>query len=226
MNLLKMRGAYGGLEAWLYATVVAGGIAPLYQRFVDEAVPDVTPGARVIDVGCGDGQCARLLARRFSECPVTGLDQSDDMIARARQRTTGLSNLEFEVADAMDLPTDSDSVALATTVASIKHWPDQLQGLRELHRVLEPGGTLCLLEADPDCTRAAARTFVSTWRYVVPGTHGLVATYFRQFVARQSPTAANLERMFRSAGFIDLETERQTDLPFSVLRGRKVPMAA
>jgi ubiquinone/menaquinone biosynthesis C-methylase UbiE len=225
MNLLQMRGAYGGIEAWLYATVVAGGIAPLYQRFVDEAVPPVEPGGPIIDVGCGDGQVARRLAQRFVDHQVVGLDLSPDMIARARKGNTGLSNLELRVGDAMNLPLESSSVALAVTVASIKHWPDQARGLSELLRVLEPGGALCLLEADPECSKAAARAFVSTWRYVVPGTAALVARYFRQFVAGQSPRAADLERLCRAAGFVDLEVERQTDMPVSVVRGRR-PLAA
>ena len=221
MNLLRMRGAYGGLEAWLYATVVAGGMAPLYRRFVDEAVPAVEPGGQVIDVGCGAGQVARLLARRFTDHQVVGLDLSPDMIARARKGAEDLPNLELRVGDAMSLPLESGTVALAVTVASIKHWPDQARGLRELWRVLQPGGALCLLEADPECSRATAQAFVSSWRHVMPGTRGLLACYFRRFVAGQSPRATDLERMCRTAGFVELEAERRQDMPVTVVRGRR-----
>jgi len=226
MNLLSMGGAYGWLEAWLYATVVAGGTARLSQRFVDEAVPPVAPGGRVIDVGCGDGQVALLLARRFADCPVTGIDLSPDMIARGRKRAKGVANLELCVGDALDLPVDSDRVALATTVASIKHWPDPMGGLRELYRVLEPGGVLCLLEANPECTLAAARAFVGTWRFLLPGTHGLAARYFRHVVAAQSPRAADLEHKCRAVGFVELQTEQPADVPVSVVRGHKPHAAA
>lgn len=221
MHLFKMKGGWGALAAWLYSKVVAGGAPGLYRRFVEEAVPRPPAGGTVADVGCGGGQVARLLAERDPACHVVGVDLSASMVRRAARQAGDLPNLAFRQGDAMDLPLGDGSADLVVSVASIKHWPDRLQGLQQIHRVLRPGGALCILEVDSRCSPQAARRFAGLWRFVLPGTRGLAAAYFRRFVAGQGIDLEQLTALLGRAGFVEVEAQRLEQLPFVVARARR-----
>ncbi len=221
MNPLKMLGSWGPFEAWLYTHVVAGGLGPLYQRFVDEAVPPLDPGASVVDVGCGDGQLAQQIALARPETRVTGLDLAPSMIDRAASRYRNIANLNFLVADAAELPFDDQSIDFVVSLASIKHWPDQKRGLAEMWRVLKVGGTIGVLEANRECSAHEANELVSRWRYVLPGTTRLVAMYFRHFVAGQGLSLARLTELAQAAGWQNAEGQKVPDLPIVAVQARR-----
>ncbi len=223
MHLFDMLGSWGPVTAWMYETIVVPSLAPLYDRFVAEAVPEQPEGAAIIDVGCGQGQVASRLAARFPRCRVTGLDLSPDMIRRAREHNPDRDNLDFRRGDAMALPLDDQTADFAVSVASIKHWPDRVRGVSELLRVLRPGGMLCLLEADRDCSPESARRFADLWRHVVPGDAAFQAFYFRRFVAGAALNLDELAGVLARAGAVELEAQRFTDLPFVVARARSRP---
>lgn len=220
MHLLKMKGAWGAFEAWLYSKVVAGGSGPLYEQFVREALPPLAGHEVIADIGCGAGQITRLIAKQNPSCRVLGLDLSSQMVRRSRQLSPGTPNLSFEVGDAMDLPLEDGSVDLVVSVASIKHWPNQVAGLRQIRRVLKPLGNVCILEVDRGCSQEDARTFVDYWRHVLPGTSGALAWYFRRFVAGQGVDADSLLRAMQRAGFYEATVEQVEQLPFVVARSR------
>ena len=221
MNLMKMEGAWGPVVGWLYETVVAAGMDPLYARFVREADLQTAPEARILDLGCGKGQVSRMLAREHPRCEVLGMDLSEAMVRRARQDGPALPNLSFQVGDALDLPLDEASVDQVVCVASIKHWPDRLLGLQQVLRVLRPGGRLAILEAANTCTRQQARRFVSHWRYVLPGSRWLVALHFQRVIAGQALDQRQLHRLMEQAGFADVESTADAELPFVAARGLK-----
>lgn len=221
MNLFEMQGSWGPATAWLYEHVVGAGVGSLYDRFVSEAVPTLPDGAKIIDVGCGQGQVTSRLAANFPNCEVLGLDLSPAMVRLAHQRNRQRENLRYQRGDAMELPLDDESVSTALTVASIKHWPDKARGVREILRVLEPRGALCVLEADRDCTHASARRFTRLWHHHFPREEELQAFYFRRFVAGGALNLDELVGILTRAGVEDLEAERMSDLPFVVARARK-----
>jgi hypothetical protein len=80
---------------------------------------------------------------------------------------------------------------------------------------------MCILEADSRCSPQAARRFAAYWRYVLPGTRGLMAVYFRRFVAGQAIDPEQLTALLGRAGFAEIEHERVEELPFVVARGRR-----
>ena len=220
MNLFHMIGGWGPVTGWVCEQVVGAGIGELYNRFVNEAAPFVPDGATIIDVGCGQGQITGRLAARFPRCQVIGLDLSPAMVERAAENNLTPDNLSFRQGDAMALPLEDASVDLAVSVASIKHWPDRLRGVQELVRVLRPGGPLCVLEVDRDCSFAAARRFTESWRHVVPRDEYLQAFYFRRFVAGQALNLDELVGVFTRAGVEDLQAQRYMDLPFVVAQAK------
>jgi len=122
-------------------------LAPAYDRYrigysneLYDSLFDfgVAPGARVLDLACGTGLVLGELDRRG--CLVTGVDVSEPMLARARQRVSGA---RFVRAAAEALPFDGGAFD-AATCAQAFHWFDQAVALEELRRVVRPGGTVAI----------------------------------------------------------------------------------
>ena len=124
------------------ATLLSFGQDPRWRRFLVSRV-EVRAENRVLDVATGTGLVARALASRYG-CTVVGIDQSPGMLAEARRRANG--HLEFVEASAEALPFgDGDFDALTFTYL-LRYVADPAATLRELARVVRPGGTVVGLE--------------------------------------------------------------------------------
>lgn len=100
----------------------------------------VPKDARVLDLGCGSGWATRLLAEDASEGSVVGIDISDEMIELAQKTSTAFSNAEFHVAGAGRLPFPDQTFTHAFSMESLYYYDDIPAALREVARVLVPGG--------------------------------------------------------------------------------------
>ena len=101
---------------------------------------NVPPDARVLDVGCGSGWAARLLAEQAIDGRVIGIDVSDEMIRVAREHSAAFANTEFQVASAESLPFPDNSFTHAFSMESLYYYTDIAKAIREIARVLKPGG--------------------------------------------------------------------------------------
>lgn len=128
----------------------------LRELEIDVALEQIRDGDAVLDVGCGLGYAARryAVARRIS---TYGVDYSENMIAGARRRLaeTGRDDvaIDFRVANVLDLPFEDGSFDVVTShrcLMALLDWELQKKALRDIHRVLRPGGTLVLLEGTFD----------------------------------------------------------------------------
>jgi ubiquinone/menaquinone biosynthesis C-methylase UbiE len=120
----------------------------------------IEPGMRVLEVGPGNGRYTLATARRVGESGrVVAIDIESRMIERVRARAgaEGVANVDARVADVYDLPFDGGSFDAAYMIAVIGEIPDPDRAMREIHRVLVPGGTLAFSELlmDPDYPRAS-----------------------------------------------------------------------
>ena len=121
----------------------------------------VRPGERVLEVGYGPGGLVRLLARHTDAGLIQGVDPSPTMRDQATRANrdavrAGRVDLRLGAADRTDLPDRSvDHVVSVNTVAI---WPDLDDGVRELHRVLRPAGTLVLAWHGGTAPSAIARS--------------------------------------------------------------------
>lgn len=108
---------------------------------------------RILDVGCGTGQLAARLALETRVTRVLGIDFSAGMLARAAQRLRATADGDVAVslvrADAARIPLRSGSVDAVVSTEAFHWFPDQDACLRELHRVLTPGGQLLLALVSP-----------------------------------------------------------------------------
>lgn len=115
------------------------------ESLVVERLP--LDGARVIDIGCGEGWLTHLVAPRTVS--TIGIDPSTIALERARA-SNGAGKGVFKQASAEDLPLDSASADVAIYYNSLHHIPEAIQShaLAETARVLVPGGLLCIVEPE------------------------------------------------------------------------------
>jgi ubiquinone/menaquinone biosynthesis C-methylase UbiE len=112
------------------------------------AAAKIAPGMRVLDVACGTGEPAISIATQLNGTgEVVGVDISSPSLEVARQRAAerGFANVRFEQADAHKLPLEDNSFDRVTSRLGIMFFADLPNALREMHRVLKPGGRVALL---------------------------------------------------------------------------------
>lgn len=111
---------------------------------------EITPGAHVLDVGCGPGSITVDFARRCAPGRVLGIDLEPGVLDDARRlaREAGLDNVEFKAADvyATGLPDASFDVVHAHQL--MQHLADPPAALREMGRLARPGGVVAARDAD------------------------------------------------------------------------------
>ncbi|MDP9308503.1 MAG: class I SAM-dependent methyltransferase [Actinomycetota bacterium] len=159
----------------------------------------VSPGDRVLDACCGTGDLA--LADLQAGAQVTGLDFSERMLERARGKS---SEVEWVQGDALALPFADGSFDGATVGFGARNLDDLEAGLRELRRVLRPGGRLGILEITRP--RGLLRPFYKLWfdgliplaGKLLPG--GSAYTYLPASV-RRFPEAKDFAELMQATGF-------------------------
>jgi demethylmenaquinone methyltransferase/2-methoxy-6-polyprenyl-1,4-benzoquinol methylase len=180
--------------------LMTAGLDRRWRRETAAAV--VHPGDRVLDVACGTGDLA--LAAAAAGGRVTGIDFSTRMLERARRKSSAVEWLE---ADALALPFDDASFDVVTSGFGVRNLADLEAGLRELRRVLRPGGRIGVLEITQP--QGALRPFFRVWfdrvvplmGKVLPG--GGAYTYLPASV-RRFPGPGDLAAALERAGFADV----------------------
>jgi demethylmenaquinone methyltransferase / 2-methoxy-6-polyprenyl-1,4-benzoquinol methylase len=124
------------------AALFSFGQDPRWRRAMVAAV-DVGADARVLDVACGTGLVSRALARRYG-CSVVGLDQSPEMLSRARALVG--PSVELVQGEAERLPFDDGAFDALTFTYLLRYVDDPAATMRELARVVRPGGRIAMLE--------------------------------------------------------------------------------
>jgi demethylmenaquinone methyltransferase/2-methoxy-6-polyprenyl-1,4-benzoquinol methylase len=185
--------------------VMTAGLDVRWRRLAAETA--VRKGDRVLDAACGTGDLA-IADVKAGAGRVTGLDFSEGMLERARKKTARRKDvLDWVQGDMLKLPFADETFDAATVGFGVRNVEDLELGLRELRRVLRPGGRLAILEITQP--RGALRPFYSLWfdrivpllGKVLPG--GDAYTYLPASVKR-FPTAERLADMLREAGFSEV----------------------
>jgi ubiquinone/menaquinone biosynthesis C-methylase UbiE len=167
------------------------GHKPMGEQAINRlAVP---ADARVLDVGCGSGWASRLFAQMAASGRVAGIDISDEMIAVARKSSESFSNVEFRVASAERLPFKDGEFTHAFSMESLYYYEDMAVALREIRRVLEPGGVFVNV-VDLYKENPASHQWIEDLKVPVH----LLST-------------AEYQSLFAAAGFVRFESDRLLD---------------
>ena len=138
---------------------------------------DVRPGQAVLDVACGTGVVARVVADRLgTEGTVIGVDLNEGMLTVARRLRP---DLEWRQADAAHLPFPDGTFDAALCQMALMFFPDRPAALRELARVTRPGGTVALVVPASLEDQPAYGPFVDmAGRVAGPAAASLLGTYW------------------------------------------------
>jgi demethylmenaquinone methyltransferase / 2-methoxy-6-polyprenyl-1,4-benzoquinol methylase len=104
------------------------------------------PGVKVLDLCCGTGDMALALRRQAPQAEITGADFSHSMLVLASKKNSQPSRIKWVEADALQLPFPDQSFDLVTSAFGFRNLADYDAGLREIFRVLRPGGECGILE--------------------------------------------------------------------------------
>lgn len=174
---------------------------PWARDLIARAPP--SEGDHILDLACGTGVVTRqILGSGVKAAQISAVDHSADMLEVARaQAVGGAADVEWLQADAARLPFKNDSFDLAFCQQALQFFPDRPAALRELHRVMRPGGRVvfCVqqgLEVNPMLAAQAA----ALEAHVGPEAGAAVRAICGL------PEGRDLTRLFEEAGFRDVQT--------------------
>lgn len=138
----KPAGFFGRLTLWR--------MNKSHSKLTDWGLTHTTVELRftVLDVGCGGGRTISKLAAMAAQGKVHGIDYSEASVAASRRynaQAIRAGRVEIHLADVGKLPFPDNTFDLVTGVETHFWWPDIAAGLREIRRVLKPGGTLIVI---------------------------------------------------------------------------------
>ena len=192
----QIRGMFDRI-AGIYDPLNTAMTAGLHHRWRERAADraELAPGDTALDACCGTGDLALELARRVGPAgTVIGSDFSDRMLELAREKAArrGATGVRFEWGDALDLSYEDGSFDAVSVGFGVRNFADVELGLRELARVLKPGGRLVILEITQP-QRPPLSTFFGLWFDRIVPVLGTIAgdreayTYLPESVKRFPP---------------------------------------
>ena len=159
---------------------------------------NVQKGSKALDVCCGTADWTIALSEAVgSKGQVTGLDFSENMLEVGKQKTASLENIQLVHGDAMNLPFD------------LRNVPDYLSALKEMHRVLKPGGMVVCLETSQPTLPLFKQIYSLYFKFVMPIFGKMFAKSKEEYEWLQQstfnfPDKQTLKGLFFEAGFNDI----------------------
>ncbi len=213
----KVREMFSRL-AWKYDLVNDVMSFGMHRRWKREAVRlalrGLVPKDRVLDLCCGSGDLC-FLAEEMGAGPVTGADFTLPMLAVARRRRSAAkSRAAFTQADALELPFPDGAFDAVTVSYGLRNVAEPEAALREIRRVLAPGGRAVVLDFGKPDNRLAAALYRGYLRTMMPAVgwlfHGDPETYlYIPESLKRFPAQRGVERMMQAAGFANVRYENR-----------------
>lgn len=210
--------------------LLSGNVDKRWRRRVAARLrPALIEGARALDVACGTGDLSLVLAEAGA-VRVTGVDFCRPMLEIAARKAAGDAGrtLPFIEGDALRLPFADESFEVVTIAFGLRNLAGVGEGLRELHRVLKPGGSLAVLEFSRPWLPGFRALFQFYFTRVLPRIGGLVSgsrgayEYLPDSVWR-FPDQRALAELMRETGFVEVTYENLTGGIAALHTGKRPP---
>lgn len=183
------------------------------------------PGARILDLCCGTGDMALALRRQGTQAEITGADFSHTMLVLAAKKKSVIRPIQWVEADALQLPFPDQSFHLVTSAFGFRNLADYDAGLREILRVLRPGGECGILEfSEPE--GFLGKIYDVYFKSILPRVGRLISgnngaySYLPASVERFPQPPEILSRM-RTAGFREVSWTPYTFGIAGLFRGKR-----
>jgi demethylmenaquinone methyltransferase / 2-methoxy-6-polyprenyl-1,4-benzoquinol methylase len=196
--------------------LLSGNVDKRWRRLVAQTLrPSLAEGARVLDVACGTGDLSLALARAGA-AQVIGLDFCRPMLEIARRKAELDSRaIPFVEGDALRLPFEDEAFDVVTIAFGLRNLSGVAEGLRELLRVLKPGGRAAVLEFSMPVVPGFSALFGFYFARVLPLVGGMlsgsrVAYRYLPDSVSKFPDQKRLAELMRDAGFEEVEYRNLT----------------
>jgi len=191
-------GMEGPIAKW-YAKITHKDIEE-FKALARRMAEGLQPGANVLEVAPGPGYFAVELAK-LGKYRITGLDISETFveIARKNAREAGLQ-IDFQQGNASNMPFAGDSFELILCRAAFKNFSDPIGALREMRRVLKPGGKAVIIDLRKDTPKEEIDAYVDKM-HVGKLNSAFIKLSFRTMLLKRAYTRADFERFIAESGF-------------------------
>lgn len=170
---------------------------------------NVQAGSKALDICCGTADWTIALAHDVGPTgKVIGLDFSKNMLKIGQQKIDqlNLSQVELIHGNAMELPFDDNTFDYVTIGFGLRNVPDYMQVLKEMHRVLKPGGIAVCLETSQPTLIGFKQVYRLYFRFIMPFFGKIFAKSYQEYSwlqesAKDFPDMKTLAGMFEDTGF-------------------------
>ncbi|WP_077299672.1 demethylmenaquinone methyltransferase [Virgibacillus pantothenticus] len=192
---------------------------------------NVQPGTNALDVCCGTGDWALVMAEQTRNTgKVTGLDFSENMlsIAKKKQQELKLEQVHFMQGNAMELPFADNSFDYVTIGFGLRNVADYMTVLKEMYRVVKPGGKAVCLETSQPTIPVYRQLYYFYFQYIMPLLGKIIAKSQQEYAwlnesAQDFPDKKRLKQMFIEAGFTNVQVKSYTGGVAAMHMGVKEP---
>ena len=198
-----------------------------WWRHVAVKIVGKTRPRRILDVATGTGDFAIALYNKIKPQQVVGIDLSQGMldVARVKVEKRGLTNaIALQQGDCLELPFDDKEFDAVTVAFGVRNFEHLLQGYEQMHRVLSPGGMLCVIELSTPENRMIRWFYDIYTLHIIPwfGTlkSGDRSAYrYLPLSIAAVPQGNDMLNIMREAGFKDCKVKRMTFGTCSIYTG-------
>lgn len=188
---------------------------------------NVPKGAKALDVCCGTADWTVALAEAVGkDGEVIGLDFSKNMLSIGEKKVKPYANIQLIHGNAMELPFEDNSFDFVTIGFGLRNVPDYLQVLKEMNRVLKPGGLAVCLETSQPTMPVFRQGYYAYFKFVMPVLGKVFAKSYDEYSwlqesASDFPGMKELAALFGKAGFSDVSYKAHTGGVAATHFGRK-----